>query len=149
MSQQDAKMVTVRMPLELYDKVKDDAESQGASISDVVREAVVRLYENPVPKAVQMYEDYIQPVKELCDTLSGQLETKDRQFQAQLEAKEQQLQTKDQQIDQLHQLLAMKEKSISEAMAQLNRATLQLDDLRQSRTMWQRIKAAFASEAVG
>ena len=139
MSQQDVKMVTVRMPLPLYEKVKTDAESEGASISDVVRDAVVTRYEKPIPHAAQTYEDYIQPVKQLCDTISNQLQVKDQQLNVQLQAKDEQLKTKDQQIDQLHQLLAMKEKAFE-------KANLQLEDLRQGRGVWRRIKGVFVSE---
>jgi hypothetical protein len=143
MSTQDVKMVTVRMPLQLYNQVKNDADSRNASISDVVREAVVRRYEEPVPDD----DNYIQPVKDLCEALTKQLQTKDQQLHIQLEKQEQQLGTKDEQIQQLHQLLAMKEKSVEEALTQLNRAYLQIEQMRPPRTIWQKLKATFASEA--
>ena len=146
MSQQEVKMVTVRMPLALYDKIKTDAESRSASISDVIRDAVVKRYESPRQDDTPAYEQYIQPVEQVFQTLSKQLEIKDEQLKTQLAAKTEQIQTKDQQIDQLHQLLAMKEKSVDEALAQLNRANLQLEDLRKPRTMWQKVKATFVPQ---
>jgi len=40
------KVTTVRMPVELYEKVKENAEKQGLSISDAVRDAVVAMYDD-------------------------------------------------------------------------------------------------------
>ena len=56
----------------------------------------------------------------------------------------QQIQIKDEQIEHLHQLLAMEKKTASEVLEHFDRAQLQLEDLRNKRTMWQRIKTVFA-----
>ena len=111
------KVTTVRMPVELHEKVKEHADSQGLSISDVVRDAVVTAYDNQEKsdsKEIQMYSALLQ-----------------------------QIQIKDEQIEHLHQLLAMEKKTASEVLEHFDRAQLQLEDLRNKRTMWQRIKAVF------
>lgn len=114
------KVTTVRMPVELYEKVKEHADSQGFSISDLVRDAVVAKYDNRKQSnqnEIQMYSALLQ-----------------------------QIQIKDEQIEHLHQLLAMEKKAASEALERFDRAQLQLEDLRKKRTVWQRIKAVFAAE---
>ena len=111
-------MTTVRMPVVLYEKLKEHADSQGISISDVVRDAVLTVYDNQGqsnPNEIQMYSALLQQIK-----------------------------IKDEQIEHLHQLLAMEKKTAFEVLENFNRAQLQLEDLRKKRKMWQRIKAVFA-----
>lgn len=111
------KVTTVRMPVDLYEKVKEHADSQGISISDVVRDAVVTVHdkqERLSEKEIQMYSALLQ-----------------------------QIQIKDEQIEHLHQLLAMEKKTAFEVLENFNRAQLQLEDLRQKRTLWQRVKSVF------
>lgn len=119
------KVTTVRMPVELYEKVKENAEKQGLSISDAVRDAVVAMYDDQKganQNEIQMYSAILQ-----------------------------QIEVKDEQIEHLHQLLAMEKKAASDALERLerfDRAQLQLEDMRKSRKMWQRIKAVFVQEGV-
>lgn len=126
------KTLGIRVAPEYYDNVRHHAESRNLSISDVIREALNGLMEADSKKATIDKT----ALKEVSTT-----------FQSALETMEKQLEQKDQQIDQLHQLMAMKEKSVTEAMTQLSRATQRIEFLRKPRTMWQRIKAGFASEA--
>ncbi len=53
----------------------------------------------------------------------------------------------EQQNNRLTQLLAMEQQNVGTLSQQLDRAHLQLEDMRQRRTVWQRIKAVFVAES--
>lgn len=118
------KTLGIRVPPQYYDKVKTYAQSRNRSLSDVMRQA-------------------LDGVMEADSDESKHVSTS---FQQAMESFQSQLEQKDKQIDQLHQLLAMKENSAADALSQLNRANLQIEDLRRPRSAWQRIKAVFADE---
>ena len=104
------KTIGVKVPLEFYEKIKMHANSHSISISDFIRDAM----EGRLNGGQQSSNE----VKPAFDALTGQL------------------QIKDEQIEHLHQLLAMKEKA---AMEQ----TLMLEDMR-NRSLWRRVKMVFA-----
>ena len=125
------KTLGIRVAPEYYNSVRSYAKSHNLSLSDAIRNALdsSMQIDSTEPKTEQIM------LKEVSTT-----------FQTALVSVEKQLEQKDQQIEQLHQLLAMKEKSVDETLAQLNRANLQLEDLRKPQTMWQRMKATFVSQ---
>lgn len=122
----NTKYLGLRVPTEIAEKIKECADSQGLSISDLMRQAIDVVLEN----RKQSSHKSASGVSEMLEEVRLSLKT----FQEQLQAK-------DQQISQLHQLLALSEKAFE-------RAQLQLEDLRKRQSVWQRIKAVFVSEAL-
>jgi len=53
------------------------------------------------------------------------------------------LKIKDEQIERLHQLLAIKEKTTIDLMKERKAIETQLDNLRNRQTAWQKLKAMF------
>ena len=115
------KQFCVRVNEELYEKVRQRAETSGIKLSDFLRDAIIKACEESDADAMQSHN--VIPVLE------------------------NQLAAKDEQIAHLHQLLAMGGKERERLAEQLQRTNLQLEDLRKPQTAWQRIKAVFAAES--
>ena len=117
------KLMGIKVQPEFYQRVKDYAASQGTSMSELVRNAVERELNHTTDQESTESSSESTGLTQALTTLTQQIEAKD------------------QQIDQLHQLLGMKEQTFE-------RTQLMLEDLRQkqTRTVWQRLKAAFVLE---
>lgn len=126
----EIKTIGVKVPIEFYVKIKGYADSNGISISDFIRD----LMEKQLNGNQQSSNEGSNDVKQMFDALFEQLRIKDDQ------------------IEQLHQLLAMKEKTTAnlteERMfikSQLEHANLQLEYLQNRPTVWQKLKTLFVS----
>jgi antitoxin component of RelBE/YafQ-DinJ toxin-antitoxin module len=114
---------SVRINDELHNLATHKADEMGLSLTELVRQSV-----NAFCTQTPTLDT------ELASALRSQVTTVSQQ----LHSTEQQLQTKDQQIEQLHQLVAMAQSNTHELSKQLDRATLQLEDL-QKQTWWRRL----------
>lgn len=74
--------------------------------------------------------------------LLDQLVEKDNQ----LARRDEQMESLTQQIDHLTQIVAMSQKNITTLTEQLDSSRQMIEDMRQRRTAWQRIKAVFVAE---
>ena len=59
-----------------------------------------------------------------------------------------QIKLKDTQISQLHQLLAMEQSNLGLITEQLSKVQLQLEDQRDTKTLWQRVRSVFIPKSV-
>lgn len=105
------KLIGYKADIDNYKKVKKYADQKGLSISDLLREAVKHFL-----------------------TEDKHTTNEDKQILTELETVKQQLEVKDEQISELHQLLAMKENNMDTMVKQLQ-------DMR-NRSVWTRIKNA-------
>ena len=129
---------SVRINEELYDRIKTISKSKQLSISDFIRNAVEHVLQIEEQGIEQRVTDIEQNA---FDVLQTQLKLLHDQIQAKDDNTEQllaQLQQKDEQISQLHQIVAMSQSHTNELTQQLDRAHLQLEDLRQKRPWWRR-----------
>jgi antitoxin component of RelBE/YafQ-DinJ toxin-antitoxin module len=99
-----------RVETELYDQATEKAKTEGISLSDLIRKSVSQYVQNGSSPSHTSEQD-----KETVGAFVRQLETKDEQIQ------------------QLHQLLAM-------GHQERDRLTLQIEDLRHKRYWWQLFK---------
>ena len=60
---------------------------------------------------------------------------------------ESQLESRDEQVDHLTQVVAMSQKNIGALTEQLLDSRQMIEDMRQRRTVWQRLKAVFVAES--
>ena len=60
---------------------------------------------------------------------------------------ESQLERRDEQVDHLTQVVAMSQKNIGALTEQLDDSRQMIEDMRQRRTVWQRLKAVFVAES--
>ena len=104
------------------------------SVSDILRHAVDQMLDDIQHQS----NGHPTPHGESLTVLDGELE----RVHHQLTEKDEQLREKDQQISQLHQLLAMKEKNLATFGEQLDRTTLQLEDLRHQKGWFKRLIGA-------
>ena len=128
----EIKTIGVKVPIEFYVKIKEYADSNGVSISDFIRDAMARRLNGNQQSSNEASND----VKQMFDSFGEQLRIKDEQ------------------IEQLHQLLAMKEKTTANLTeeriiikSQLEHANLQLEYLQNRLTVWQKLKTFFVSKA--
>ena len=101
-------VASTRVSDEFYERVKDEAVSQHISVSDFIRQAI----ETAV-------DDSLQTVNKSKDAFSEQT----------LDVIRSELEQKNEQISQLHQLVAMSQKHSEDL-------TKQLEDGRQRRSWW-------------
>jgi len=128
----EIKTIGVKVPISFYVKIKGYADSNGISISDFIRD----LMEKRLNGDQQSSNETSNDVKLQFDALFEQLRIKDDQ------------------IEQLHQLLAMKEKTTANlteeriiVKSQLEHVNLQLEYLQNRPTVWQKLKMFFVSQA--
>jgi len=112
MSNKD-KYVGYRTSIEMYAKIKEQAKKRDIRISDFLRHAVEQCLTNDRTVVNQEF-----------DTLKQQIEKKDEQ------------------IEHLHQLLAMEKQNMASITQQLEKKELLLEDLR-NKSVWSRLKGAF------
>ena len=108
---------TFRVSDELYDKMKQAAEDKGLTMSNMIRTAVEHFIDDVPPESNNV-------PRESYDALHAELETKN------------------QQISELHQLLALAQKNADKLTDQLAGAHTQLEDLRKPRSLWSRLAHA-------
>jgi predicted CopG family antitoxin len=108
-------VASTRVSDDFYERIKDEATDRDLSVSDFIRQAI----EAAVDEGLQT-ED----------------KPKDTASQQTLALLISELEKKNAQIDQLHQLMAMDKQERERLAQQLNRAHLQLEDLRKPRRWW-------------
>ncbi len=117
---------SVRINDELHNIAKNKANEVDISLTELVRQSVHSF-------CTQAKKEEKRDT-ELVDSLRSQVDA----IREQLHSKEKQLDTKDEQISQLHQLVAMSQSHANELTQQLDRAHLQLEDMRHKRPWWRR-----------
>lgn len=122
---QNVKNIGLRVSPELHEKIRQYADAQGLSISDFIRASVKR----------SLNETHLDN-NQMLNILHAQLQEKDLQLE-----RAQKL------LEQSDEARARSDTIIMQ-LTQLNRAHLQLEDMRKRRNVWQRIKAVFATESV-
>ncbi len=75
-----------------------------------------------------------------------QLQTENALLREQLTEKDNQLTRRDEQIDHLTQIVAMSQKNIGALTEQLDDSRQMIEDMRQRRTVWQRLRAVFIAQ---
>ena len=141
----------VRVEDELYEVASQKAKELRISLSDLIRNTVKQVCSNDKAnskatdetESALVNEPVLAVLQQQLDLLGHQLSQKDghiNQFQTQLK-------TKDEQISELHKLMAMGHQECSQLTEQLDRATLQLTDVqhKQKTRPWWR----FWGESVG
>lgn len=93
--------------------MRQAAEAQNITLSVLVREAVAHWLDNNGNPSHEIAQETVELLK-------------------------QQLQTKDEQISQLHQLVAMSQKHSDDLMKQFDSTTRQIEDRRKPRGWWMR-----------
>jgi antitoxin component of RelBE/YafQ-DinJ toxin-antitoxin module len=119
------RQINVRVDEAFYNEAKAKADELGVSLSDLVRDAVKQVYSNGTAPHTAPNEI---PFREMLDILRGELD-----------GLREELFTKNNQISELHQLLAMSQKNTGEL-------TQQLEDMRQTRRWWHWWKRAADSD---
>ena len=108
-------IASARISDELHDQVKIESELQGVSISDFIR-------------------------KSIEDAVNGRIQSEEKKPSIEdspaFALLSEQLKEKDQQISQLHQLVAMSQKHSDDLANQLEQTTKQLEDQRQNGKWW-------------
>lgn len=117
------RQINVRVDEAFYTEAKTKADKLGVSLSDLVRDAVKQVYSNGTAKHTAPDET---PLRDVLDVLTTELD-----------GLREELSTKNDQIGELHQLLAMSQKNTGEL-------TQQLEDMRHRRSWWQWWKRAGA-----
>ena len=69
------------------------------------------------------------------------------QLQSEISHLREQLTRRDEQIDHFQQIVAMSQKNIGALTEQLSDSRQMIEDMRQRRTVWQRLKAVFVAES--
>ena len=114
--------LTFRCNQEFIDSVKSTAEKKQMSMSDFVRTAVLHFIGDASHPQSNASTETIYVLQTQVDTLHKQLETKDEQ------------------ILQLHQLVAMSLRHSSDLVNQLEQTTKQLESQRQNGKWWRFFK---------
>ncbi len=120
------RQINIRVDDELYENARDKAHELGVSLSDLIRNAVQQVCSNDTADTDEQDGGISRTVLEM---IQHQLSTKDTHIDK-----------LHQQADQLHQLIAMGHK-------ERDRLSHQLSDMREQKTVWQRLKAVFVAEA--
>lgn len=100
-----------RLSDELYARMREAAEAQNITLSVLVREAVASWLDTNGNPSHEIAQETVELLKV-------------------------QLQAKDEQIRELHQLIAMSQKHSDDLMKQLDSTTKQLEDHHQRRGWW-------------
>ena len=112
------KLISFKAPIVLYNQIKSNALAEGISVSAYLR------------KSIEMRLD---PGMADGNTESDQSITA---FVEQLQTKDTQIAQLHDQIQELHQLIAMGHKERDRLSEQLQHTTIQLEDLRQPNPAW-------------
>ncbi|MCH8295730.1 helix-turn-helix domain-containing protein [Candidatus Poribacteria bacterium] len=95
---------------------------------------------------VQVNVDVDQDINQEPDLDSDSVNV--QHLQAQLERADSEIQHLREQIDHLTQVVAMSQKNIGALTEQLDDSRQMIEDMRQRRTVWQRLKGVFVAESV-
>ena len=139
--------IGTRVDNTLHEKIEQYLEGHGLSMSEFMRTSVEQMFAEPQTNGKHSLADSQTNGDQGINALTEQLQTKDAQ-----------LQRKDEQLEALQTELSEARRGSEEAAKrsdmllaqmtqQLDRAHLQLQDLRGCRTVWQRIKAVFVAES--
>jgi len=114
------KHISVRVTLALYDQIQAKAEASGEKVAEFVR--------NHLRQICHQAKATPQVSPDVTEALCLQLTAKDEQ------------------IDHTHQVVAMSQKNIGALTEQLDDSRQMIEDMRQRRTVWQRIRGVFVAE---
>ncbi len=130
----EVKMVGYKATIKEYEEIKSQAKKRGVSLSALLRLAVRGILNGADLKLEDRSEkDRI--------ALEKQLERADSEVQHLRE----QLTEKDNQINHIQQIVAMSQKNIGALTEQLDDSRQMIEDMRQRRTVWQRLKGVFVT----
>ena len=138
----EVKMVGYKATIKEYEEIKSQAKKRGISLSALLRLAVRGILNSTDLKLEDRSEkDRIALEKQL-----GRADSEVQHLREQLTEKDNQLSRKDEQIDHTHQVVAMSQKNIGALTEQLDDSRQMIEDMRQRRTVWQRIRGVFVAE---
>jgi len=112
------KNLSIKIDDELHSQLIEKASESNKSLADFVRTV---LRGDHVDDTRTFYSD----VSEIIQEFRNQIKLKDTQ------------------ISQLHQLLAMEQSNLGLITEQLSKVQLQLEDQRDTKTLWQRVRSVF------
>jgi hypothetical protein len=125
------KQFSVRVNDELYQKAHTVAQEAGVSLSDFVRDAVVQACDSggateiATPEILNLLRDELHTLRDELSTKNSQLDRKETQLE--------QLQADNSEQSKRHDMI------VAQMTQQLERANLQLEDMRQRPSFWQRL----------
>ena len=125
------KQFSVRVNDELYHKAQIKAQNVGVSLSNFVRDAVVQACDNggandvPSNGMLQLLRDELNTLRDELSTKNTQIDRKETQLE--------QLQSDISEQSKRHDMI------VAQMTQQLERANLQLEDMRQRPSFWQRL----------
>lgn len=122
------KVVGVKLPNETHTQLRTVAEEEGISVSEFLRHLIMQRLFQSKPENNGKPKDNGKTT-EVFPALTD--------LRKQLEAMREQLITKDEQIQQLHQLIAMEQKNAQGLSEQLSASHQQLEDFRDRPPRWQ------------
>jgi len=123
------KVLSFKIPIVLYEQIKTHANSRGITVSELARMQLTDVYEgNPETDGGK---------SEIDDRLTNVSEA-NAVLKAQVAGLESELVIKNEQISELHQLLAIQSKTTGQLTEQLE-AVKELEDMRQRRSWWGRL----------
>ncbi len=123
----DKKLVGVKVPVDLHERIKRCADAKGISISELVRGAIKQRLNGDKQPVNPAFNE----VKKAQTALLEQLSRKDGQFEKLLSELTESRQRTDTIIMQLS-------KTIEKQQSQLHSQTLLIEDLRQPKPFWHR-----------
>ena len=128
--------ITIRFDAELYEQLQEMATKEEVAVAAIVRQAVSQFVTGQQPDSGQSSAEE-QPS---ADKVSREVQ---QILQQQVDDLRTQLQIKDDQISELHQLIAMKEKTTQDVAQQLQDTRLQLEDIQRLKQMpwWKKLFA--------
>ena len=118
------KHISVRVTPALYDQIQAKAEASGEKVAEFVRNHLRQIC-HQTEATPQASPDSPDVVDALCHQLTA----------------------KDEQINHLTQVVAMSQKNIAALTEQLDDSRQMIEDMRQRRTVWQRLKGVFVAES--
>lgn len=114
------RQLNIRIEDTLYESAKEKSSELSISLSDLIRNAIKHVCSNGIAdKPIEDDSPLLPMLKQELDKLHNELATKN------------------QQIEELHKLVAMAQSNAISLTDQLDRANLQLEDVR-GRSWWQR-----------
>ena len=136
----------IRINTKLYEWIKEYAQRMNTNASAVVKSYFDTLraedghtLDEPLDARKQSAE--VQRLVELNEERANQIQ----HLRDQLTEKDNQLVRRDEQIDHFQQIVAMSQKNIGALTEQLSDSRQLIEDMRQRKTVWQRLKAVFVT----
>ncbi|MCH8293210.1 hypothetical protein IH992_19150 [Candidatus Poribacteria bacterium] len=122
------KFVGVKIPLEIYEQMKNNADLAGISVSGFVRDSI----EQRLNKGKTELNGGLGEVKQVFNAFEDQLSTKDKQIE--------QLGSDLSKQSERHDMIVMQlSKTIESQQMQITDKTLMIEDLRQPKSFWNRL----------